>query len=161
VLLMPATPTTAPADLTMTGDPIFQAPWTSCGLPVLNIPTGLDSSAQPYAIQLVGQGWDEETLLRTGSWIERTIRKFAAVVHNVNRKKGRSQIPCMESGRRFTFGVCPRMKSRDSSSPAPFDVALFGLFSIIILAADVVSRGPGLTRARNINTCTSGLNNSG
>ena len=74
VLLMPATPTTAPADLTTTGDPIFQAPWTSCGLPVLNLPTGLDNSGQPYAIQLVGQGWDEETLLRTGSWVERTLK---------------------------------------------------------------------------------------
>ena len=74
VLLMPATPTPAPADLTTTGDPVFQAPWTACGLPLLNLPAGLDSSGLPVGVQLAGRGWDEETLLRAGRWVERTLQ---------------------------------------------------------------------------------------
>lgn len=73
VLLTAATPTPAPEDLTTTGDPVFQAPWTTAGLPVLNLPTGLSQSGLPLGIQLIGQGWDEEALLRAGMWVERTL----------------------------------------------------------------------------------------
>ena len=73
VLLMPATPSPAPADLSTTGDPVFQAPWTTAGLPVLNLPTGLSAAGLPMGVQLVARGWHEETLLRAGYWIERTL----------------------------------------------------------------------------------------
>ena len=34
ILVTPTTPAAAPRDLNTTGDPIFQSPWTSCGLPL-------------------------------------------------------------------------------------------------------------------------------
>lgn len=73
VLLMPAIHEPAPRDLSTTGDPMFQAPWTASGLPVLNLPTGLSRSGLPIGIQLVARGWNEETLLRAGRWIELTV----------------------------------------------------------------------------------------
>ena len=39
-LLTPSTHTPAPRDLTTTGDPIFQSPWTSAGMPTVTIPSG-------------------------------------------------------------------------------------------------------------------------
>ena len=41
VLLTPSTPTPALADVTNTGNTMFQGPWTSCGLPAITIPSGL------------------------------------------------------------------------------------------------------------------------
>jgi aspartyl-tRNA(Asn)/glutamyl-tRNA(Gln) amidotransferase subunit A len=51
-LAMPATPTTAP-DLTTTGDPIFNSPWSYLGLPSLTIPCGLASDGLPCGLQFI------------------------------------------------------------------------------------------------------------
>ena len=40
VMLTPATPAPSQADRTNTGDPAFQGPWTSCGLPAIALPSG-------------------------------------------------------------------------------------------------------------------------
>ena len=40
VLLTPATPEPPQADRTNTGNPAFQGPWTSCGLPAIALPSG-------------------------------------------------------------------------------------------------------------------------
>ena len=52
VLLTPSTPTPALPDITNTGNTMFQGPWTSCGLPVITIPSGLAASGLPFGIQL-------------------------------------------------------------------------------------------------------------
>jgi aspartyl-tRNA(Asn)/glutamyl-tRNA(Gln) amidotransferase subunit A len=72
-LLTPATPTVAPRDLTTTGDPVFQSPWTFCGLPTIAIPSGLSPSGLPLGIQLVGTPFGEERLLAVARWCETAL----------------------------------------------------------------------------------------
>jgi aspartyl-tRNA(Asn)/glutamyl-tRNA(Gln) amidotransferase subunit A len=73
ILLTPSTPTPALADLTSTGDPIFQGPWTSCGLPAITIPSGLAVSGLPLGIQLVAAPLAEPRLLAAAGWCEREL----------------------------------------------------------------------------------------
>ena len=71
-LLAPATPTVAPTPET-TGNPAFQAPWTTAGLPALNIPTARNPAGLPLGVQFIARGFEEEGLLRVGRWAERTL----------------------------------------------------------------------------------------
>ena len=73
VLLTPSTATPAPRDLTSTGDPSFQTPWTTCGFPSITIPSGLSESGLPLGIQLASAPFDEETLLASAHWCERVL----------------------------------------------------------------------------------------
>jgi len=72
-LLTPGAPTPAPRDLSTTGDPMFQSPWTVAGVPVVTLPTGLSSRGLPLAIQLVGKRFDDERLLAVAGWAERVL----------------------------------------------------------------------------------------
>ncbi len=73
VLLTPTTPAAAPADLSGTGDPMFQTPFTFGGFPVITLPAGLDGDGMPLGVQLASRHWDEERLLRVAAWCERVI----------------------------------------------------------------------------------------
>ena len=73
VILTPSTATAAPADLTTTGDPSFQAPWTTSGLPAISIPSGLSKSGLPLGIQLVAAPFAEDKLLQAAKWCEDII----------------------------------------------------------------------------------------
>lgn len=73
VLLCPTVASSAPADLTTTGDPSFQAPWTTAGVPSISIPTGLSENGMPLGIQLVARPFDEIGLLSAASWCEKTL----------------------------------------------------------------------------------------
>jgi len=73
ILLTPATPSSAPRDLTTTGPPLFQGPWTSSGLPAVAIPSGLDSSGMPLGIQLAGAPFEEARLLAVARWCEAVL----------------------------------------------------------------------------------------
>ena len=73
VLLTPSTPTPALADVTNTGNPMFQAPWTSCGLPAISIPSGLAASGLPLGIQLVSAPFQEPRLLASARWCEMAL----------------------------------------------------------------------------------------
>lgn len=77
-LVMPSTHTTAPATLTTTGTPQFQAPWSLAGLPVVSVPCGLASGGMPTALQLIGRMNDEARLLRLAAWCD-GILEFDAV----------------------------------------------------------------------------------
>ncbi len=70
VLLTPSTPTPALADLSNTGNTIFQGPWTYCGLPAITIPSGLAQSGLPLGIQLAASPFAEVRLLSAASWCE-------------------------------------------------------------------------------------------
>ena len=70
LLLTPSTPTPPLADLTNTGTPMFQGPWTSCGLPAISIPSGLAASGLPLGIQLVAAPFAEARLLAASRWCE-------------------------------------------------------------------------------------------
>lgn len=73
VLLTPSTPAAAPRDRSTTGDPMFQAPWTTCGLPTVSLPSGLNGDGVPLGIQLAGAPFDEERLLGVAHWCERVL----------------------------------------------------------------------------------------
>ena len=73
VLLTPSTPTPPPADLTNTGNPLFQGPWTSCGLPTISTPSGLAESGLPLGIQLIAAPFAEARLLAAASWCETAL----------------------------------------------------------------------------------------
>ncbi len=73
ILLTPSTPTPALADLTNTGNTIFQGPWTSCGLPAITIPSGLAASGLPLGIQLAAAPFAETTLLAAARWCEQVL----------------------------------------------------------------------------------------
>jgi aspartyl-tRNA(Asn)/glutamyl-tRNA(Gln) amidotransferase subunit A len=77
-LLMPATPTTAPARLDTTGDPIFNAAWSYAGTPAICIPCGLDAGGMPAAVQLVGQRDADYSLLAAAMWCEDVLAFNAA-----------------------------------------------------------------------------------
>jgi aspartyl-tRNA(Asn)/glutamyl-tRNA(Gln) amidotransferase subunit A len=73
VLLCPSTDTTAPATLSTTGTPKFQAPWTCAGVPVVSIPCALAADGMPAAIQLVARRHRDATVLRMAEWCERQL----------------------------------------------------------------------------------------
>ena len=75
VLLTPTTPTAAPRDLSTTGDPVFQSPWTSCGLPTITLPSGLSrSTGLPLGIQLATSPFAEARLLAAARWCEDALK---------------------------------------------------------------------------------------
>jgi aspartyl-tRNA(Asn)/glutamyl-tRNA(Gln) amidotransferase subunit A len=70
LLTTPATPTSAPHGLAWTGDPVFNAPFSTFGLPALVVPMGWTPADLPIGLQLVGRPFDEETILRVGAAYE-------------------------------------------------------------------------------------------
>ncbi len=74
LLLTPTTPTPAPRDLSTTGDPVFQSPWTSCGLPTITIPSGIsESTGLPLGTQLAASPFEEARLLAGARWCEEVL----------------------------------------------------------------------------------------
>ena len=74
LLLTPTTPTPAPRDLSTTGDPVFQSPWTSCGLPTITIPSGISgSTGLPLGTQLASAPFEEARLLAGARWCEKVL----------------------------------------------------------------------------------------
>jgi aspartyl-tRNA(Asn)/glutamyl-tRNA(Gln) amidotransferase subunit A len=73
VVLTPATPAPPPRDRTTTGDPAFQQPWTSSGLPTIVLPSGLSEAGLPLAIQLGALPLEEANLLAIARWCETAL----------------------------------------------------------------------------------------
>ena len=73
VLLTPTTTTPAPEDLTTTGDPMFQSPWTTCGFPTVSIPSGLSECGMPLGLQLGAAPFAEARLLWAAQWCEEAL----------------------------------------------------------------------------------------
>lgn len=72
VLLAPATPSYAPTAET-TGDPIFNAPWSLVGMPVISLPVALVAGGLPVAVQLIAKRNQEADLFRTALWCEKML----------------------------------------------------------------------------------------
>jgi amidase len=77
-LLAPTIGAPAPRGLASTGDPGFCAPFTFAGLPAISLPTGVDPTGLPLAVQLIGASWGESRLLAAAAWCERVIGFDAA-----------------------------------------------------------------------------------
>ena len=73
VILTPSTSTPAPRDLSTTGDPRFQSPWTLCGFPTISLPSGLSASGLPLGIQLASAPLAEVSLLAAARWCEQAL----------------------------------------------------------------------------------------
>jgi amidase len=73
VIMTPSTTSPAPRDLSTTGDPRFQIPWTSCGFPSITLPSGLSRSGLPMGVQLAASPFAEEALLRAARWCEQVL----------------------------------------------------------------------------------------
>ncbi len=72
-LITPATISTA-VDISSTGDPAFNSPWSYTGLPTVSFPTGVATDGLPVAIQLIGYLSLDRELLGDAEWCERAIR---------------------------------------------------------------------------------------
>lgn len=73
-LVMPAAPGAAP-DVSTTGDPALNAPWSYTGSPALSFPIGLSPEGMPLALQLVEpRPLRECDLIETACWCEAVIR---------------------------------------------------------------------------------------
>ncbi len=70
VVMTPSTPSSAPRDLSTTGDPMFQSPFTFGGFPTITLPSGFDSSAMPLGVQFGTPHWEEAKLLSVAAWAE-------------------------------------------------------------------------------------------
>lgn len=68
-ILTPAAPGPAPADLTTTGDPIFNGLWTFAGTPAVTVPVFTAGNGMPMGAQLVGPRGSDGRLLRTAAWL--------------------------------------------------------------------------------------------
>lgn len=72
-LAIPSTASPAPADLTSTGDPRFNSPWSHAGVPTVSIPCALTKAGLPVSLQLIGPAWSEPRLLAVAVWCEEVL----------------------------------------------------------------------------------------
>ncbi len=89
VLLTPTAPTAAFAIGDNTQDPvtmylndIFTIPASMAGMPGMSLPVGLDSDGLPLGLQLLGKPFDEETIFKTASALEKAAN-FTALPQSV------------------------------------------------------------------------------
>ena len=76
-VVIPSTPGPA-GDLSTTGDPRFNSPWSHAGVPTVSIPCALTKAGLPVSLQLVGRMWSDWPLLRIAVWCEEKLH-FDAV----------------------------------------------------------------------------------
>lgn len=72
-LLSPVAPGPAPRRQEGTGDFSLCAPWSFVGVPAIAIPTGLDETGLPLAVQLIGGPGGLARLLAAAAWCERVV----------------------------------------------------------------------------------------
>ena len=70
VFLAPSAPGEAPEGLGMTGDPVFQLPWTTLHAPCITIPYDTGPKGLPIGIQLIGRQRDDDTVLAVAKWFD-------------------------------------------------------------------------------------------
>ena len=68
----PTTPS-APGDVSTTGNPVFQVPWTSCGFPAITLPCALSESGLPLGVQLAAGPLEETRLFSAAAWCEQVL----------------------------------------------------------------------------------------
>ena len=68
-VLTPAAPGEAPADLGTTGDAAFNAIWTQCGVPAVNVPLLAGANGMPLGVQVVGPRGEDARVLAAARWL--------------------------------------------------------------------------------------------
>src|SRR5262245_52688656 len=68
-ILTPAALGPAPKGLESTGDPVFCALWTLCGMPAVSLPLMQAGNGLPIGVQIVGPRAGDARLLRTARWL--------------------------------------------------------------------------------------------
>ena len=68
-IVTPAARGEPPRDLSTTGDPVFNALWTLCGVPAVTLPLLEGPNGLPVGVQLVGRRGEDARLLRTARWL--------------------------------------------------------------------------------------------
>ncbi|NKB59644.1 MAG: amidase [Alphaproteobacteria bacterium] len=68
-VLTPSAAGEAPPGLARTGDPIFCAMWTFCGLPCVTLPLLTGDRGLPIGVQLVAGLEEDDRLCRTAGWL--------------------------------------------------------------------------------------------
>jgi aspartyl-tRNA(Asn)/glutamyl-tRNA(Gln) amidotransferase subunit A len=63
LMATPATPTPAPEGLESTGDPVFNAPFSTLGMPSISVPMGTATNGLPLGLQLAARHFEEASLL--------------------------------------------------------------------------------------------------
>jgi len=74
-ILTPPATGTAPAGLESTGDPMFCAVWTLCGVPAVTLPLMQGANGLPLGVQLVGARHGDARLLRTARWLVEAVQR--------------------------------------------------------------------------------------
>lgn len=72
-LLTPAATSTAPRDLTTTGSPSLNSPWSYAGFPTVVVPTGVAADGLPVGLQLIGRPDAEAELVEIAAWCEEKL----------------------------------------------------------------------------------------
>jgi Asp-tRNA(Asn)/Glu-tRNA(Gln) amidotransferase A subunit family amidase len=73
VLVTPSAPGEAPKGLDWTGDPAFNAIWTSLHVPCVTVPAGEGRNGLPLGVQIVGRRGDDRAVLAWARWVEAAI----------------------------------------------------------------------------------------
>ena len=74
-ILTPAAPGEAPRGLDSTGNPAFCTIWTYLGTPAVTLPLLQGQSGMPLGVQLVARRGNDARLLRTASWLVKTVER--------------------------------------------------------------------------------------
>ncbi|PWB65814.1 MAG: amidase [Bradyrhizobiaceae bacterium] len=74
-ILTPAAPGEAPRGLDSTGNPVFCTMWTYLGTPAVTLPLLRSEAGMPLGVQLVGRRDNDARLLRTASWLVKTLAR--------------------------------------------------------------------------------------
>ena len=69
-----AAPSSAPAGIDSTGDPLFSRMWTLMRVPTVTLPFGRDANNLPLAFQLVGGFGADERLLANSRYIAEQLQ---------------------------------------------------------------------------------------
>ncbi len=68
-VLTPSAPGEAPADLTTTGNAAFNAIWTQCGVPAVNVPLLKGANGMPLGVQVVAPRGEDANALAVSRWL--------------------------------------------------------------------------------------------
>lgn len=72
-IVAPAAPGEAPS-IDSTGNPVFNALWTLCGVPAITLPLLQGPNGLPVGVQLVGRCGEDARLLQTARWLARALQ---------------------------------------------------------------------------------------